>query len=65
MGKLVLPNLVGIGFVPVQIEEAKPPAVFPIPATHSKTLDVIKGDVTDQLNAGTTPERIAQIVGVL
>jgi len=65
MGKLVLPNLDGMDFVPVQIEETKPSAVVPIPTTYSGTLDVIKGDVTVRLDAGTTPERIAQIAAVL
>jgi len=65
MGKLVLPNLGGIEFVPVQIEEAKPPAAVPIPTINSGTLDVIKGCVTVRLDAGATPERIAQIAAAL
>ena len=65
MGKLVLPNLAGMDFVPVRIEEAKPPAAVLSPASVSGTLDVIKGDVTVRLDAGTTPERIAQIAAVL
>ena len=65
MGKLVLPNLEGMDFVPVQIEEAKPLAVVRRPTIHSGTLDVIKGDVIVRLDAGTTPERIAQIAAAL
>lgn len=65
MGKLVLPNLDGMDFVPVRIEEAKPPAAVPIPTVHSGTLDVIKGDVTVRLDAGAAPERIAQIAAAL
>jgi len=65
MGKLVLPNLDGVDFVPVQMEETKPPAAVPIATIPSGTLDVIKGDVTVRLDAGTTPERIAQIAAVL
>ncbi|MFK5980704.1 MAG: transposase [Rhizobiaceae bacterium] len=64
-GKLVLPNLDGMDFVPVQIEEAKPPASVPIPTANSGTLDVIKGDVTVRLDAGAAPERIAQIAAAL
>jgi len=65
MGKLVLPNLEGMDFVPVQIEEAKLLAAVPNPILHPSTLDVIKGDVTVRLDAGTTPERIAQIAAAL
>jgi hypothetical protein len=36
MGKLVLSNLDDMDFVPVQIEAAKPPAVVPMPTTHSR-----------------------------
>ncbi len=65
MGKLVLPNLDGMKFVPVQIEEANPPAAIHVPTVHSGTLDLIKGEVTVRLNAGVTPERIAQIARAL
>lgn len=64
-GKLVLPNLDGMDFVPVQIEEPKPPMPVPTPAINLGTLDVIKGDVTVRLDAGATPERIAQIAAAL
>jgi|TARA_B110000037_G_C17100328_1_gene497703 transposase len=65
LGKLVLPNLDGMDFVPVQIEEPKPPMPVPTPALNLGTLDVIKGDVTVRLDAGATPERIAQIAAAL
>ena len=65
MGKLVLPNLDGMDFVPVQIEEPKPPMPVPTPTINLGTLDVIKGDVTVRLDAGTPPERIAQIASAL
>jgi transposase len=65
MGKLVLPNLDGMDFVPVQIEEPKPPMPAPTPPINLGTLDVIKGDVTVRLDAGTPPERIAQIASAL
>lgn len=65
MGKLVLPNLDGMDFVPVQIEDAPPPVPSPSPAFASMTLDLIKGDVTIRLDAGTPPERIALIAAAL
>jgi transposase len=58
-------NLDDMDFVPVQIEETKPPVAAPIPIAHSGTLDVIKGCVTVRLDAGATPERIAQIAAAL
>lgn len=64
-GKLVLPNLDGMDFVPLQIEEPKLPVSLPVPTINSGTLDVIKGDVTVRLDTGTTPERIAQIAAAL
>ena len=65
MGKLVLPNLDGMDFVPVRIEEPKLPAAALTPNVHSGTLDVIKGDVIVRLDAGAPPERIAQIAAAL
>jgi len=65
MGKLVLPNLDGIDFVPVQIEEPNPSVPVLTPTNVSSTLDVIKGDVIVRLDAGTSPERIAQIAAAL
>jgi len=65
MGKLVLPNLDGMGFVPVRIEEPKLPVPAPALTSYSTTLDVIKGDVIVRLDAGTPPERIAQIATAL
>lgn len=64
-GKLVLPNLDGMEFVPVQVEEPK--ALNPVcpPSPSSGTLDLIKGDITIRLDAGTLAMRIAEIVAVL
>ena len=59
-GKLVLPNLEGMDFVPVEIE-APVPLALPPSATPSSTLDVIKGDVTVRLDATTPATRIAEI----
>jgi transposase len=63
-GKLVLPNLDGMDFVPVEIEA--PATLAPsFPATFSDTIDVIKGDVTVRLDAATPAERIAEIARAL
>lgn len=64
-GKLVLPHLDGMDFVPVQIEAPTPVASTPTVENSTDTLDVIKGDVTVRLNAGAAPERIAQIAAAL
>ena len=64
-GKLVLPNLDGMEFVPVQIEEPK--ALNPVcpPSSSSGTLDVMKGDITIRLAGDTPAVRIAEIVASL
>jgi transposase len=59
-GKLVLPNLDGMNFVPVEIEAAAPLAQS-LPAASSGTIDVIKHDVIVRLDAATTAARIAEI----
>jgi transposase len=64
-GKLVLPNLDGMHFVPLQIEEPKLLEPVLEPTINPGTLDVIKGDVTVRLDTGTAPERIAQIAAAL
>ena len=64
-GKLVLPNLNGMGFVPVKLDEAAAPADAPVVAGRSGTLDIIKGDVVIRLDALTPPGRIAEIVTAL
>jgi len=58
-GKLVLPNLEGIDFVPVEIEV---PVPQPLAVTSSSTIDVIKDDVAVRLDAATPAPRIAEIV---
>ena len=60
-GKLVLPNLDGMHFVPLQIEEPKLLEPVPEPTINPGTLDVIKGDVTVRLDTGTAPERIGLV----
>jgi transposase len=63
-GKLVLPNLDGMTFVPVAVEE---PSVLlrDVPVADVGTLDLLKGDVTIRLSAGTPAARIAEIVAAL
>lgn len=62
-GKLVLPNLDGVTFVPVAIEE---PVVLPdVPEDAVGTLDLIKGDVVVRLAANTPAARIAELVTAL
>ena len=63
-GKLVLPNLDGVDFVPVEIE-ASVPVAQPSPVISSGTIDLIKGDVTVRLDAATPGARIAEIVRAL
>ena len=63
-GKLVLPNLDGVDFVPVEVETPAPVAQ-PFPTPCSSTIDVIKGDVTVRLDAATPAARIAEIARAL
>ena len=62
-GKLVLPELDGVSFVPVAIEQ---PVVLPdVPEDAVGTLDLIKGDVVVRLAANTPAARIAELVTAL
>ena len=63
-GKLVLPNLDGMDFVPVEIETPAPVA-HPLSVTSSSTIDVIRGDVTVRLDAAIPAARIAEIARAL
>ena len=63
-GKLVLPNLEGMDFVPVEIEALESLAE-PVRAASASTIDVIKDDVTIRLDAATPAARIAEIAGAL
>lgn len=64
-GKLVLPNLDGMGFAPIEIKEAAVLAETRVDSGGSDTLDIIKGDVVIRLNASTPAGRIAEIVMAL
>lgn len=63
-GKLVLPNLEGLDFVPVEIELPAPLAQ-PLPVASASTIDVIRGDITVRLDAATPVARIAEIARAL
>ena len=51
-GKLVLPNLDGMSFVPIAQS---------LPAVSASTIDVIRHDITVRLDAATPAARIAEI----
>jgi len=65
MGKLVLPNLDGMDFVPVQIADPKPLEVVPTPPINLTSVELLKGGVTIRLAADTSAVRIAEIVAAL
>ena len=65
MGKLVLPNLDGMDFVPVQIEDPKPLEVVPAPSINLTSVELLKGGVTISLAADTPATRIAEIAAAL
>jgi transposase len=63
-GKLVLPNLDGVSFVPVAIEE--PAVMLPdVVEAEVGVIDLLKGDVTIRLSADTSAVRIAEIAAAL
>ncbi|WP_456388980.1 transposase [Profundibacter sp.] len=64
-GKLVLPNLDGMDFVPVLIEERKLLEVVPTPPINLTSVELLKGEVTIRLAADTPATRIAEIVAAL
>ena len=64
-GKLVLPNLDGMSFVPVAIEEAPPVSPSSGSTVSGAVLEIIKGDVVIRLDAATPACRIAEIVSAL
>jgi transposase len=65
MGKLVLPNLDGMDFVPVQIAEPMPLELVPAPPINLASVELLKGGVTIRLAADTPATRIAEIVAAL
>ena len=63
--KFVLPNLDGMDFVPVQIEDPKPLEVLPIPPINLTSVEQLKGGGTIRLAADTPATRIAEIAATL
>jgi len=64
-GKLVLPNLDGMDFVPVLIEDPKPLEAVPTAATYLTCVELVKGEVAIRLAVDTPATRIAEIVAAL
>jgi len=63
-GKLALPNLDGVSFVPVAIEE--PAVMLPdVVEAEVGVIDLLKGEVTIRLAANTPASRIAEIAAAL
>ena len=61
MGKLILPDLSGAAFVPVEVVPFSAPTAEELP-DFAGTVDLIKGDVTIRLDSGTPAARIAEPV---
>ncbi|AML50200.1 transposase [Falsihalocynthiibacter arcticus] len=64
-GKLVLPNLDGMDFVPVQIANPKALEVLPTRPITLTSVELLKGGVTIRLAADTPAARIAEIAAAL
>ena len=60
-----MPNLEGMSFVPVTVEEASPVSANLEPPGSGSTLEILKGSVTIRLDAATPAYRIAEIVSAL
>jgi len=60
-GKLVVPDLAGAEFAPVVLEpEIAPPAVTP-----ESAVEIVHEQIAIRLDAGTSPDRIAEIAHAL
>lgn len=62
--RLVLPNIDGVDFIPVAVEDSPVPQTSTSSITSAR-LDVVKGDVIVRLDADTPAARIAEIVAAL
>lgn len=60
-GKLVVPDLVGAEFAPVVLDPEATPSI----AAAESAVEIVHGQVTIRLDAGTQPDRIAAIVHAL
>lgn len=63
-GKLVLPNLEGLSFVPVAVDQPRETAVETSRQSSDK-VELVKGDITIRLDGTTSAARIAEIVAAL
>jgi len=63
-GKLVLPNLEGMSFVPVAVDLPVKAAVEASPRTSDK-VELVKSDITIRLDSATSATRIAEIAAAL
>jgi len=60
-GKLVVPDLAGAEFAPVVLEPEATPSV----AARECAVEIVQGSITIRLDAGTQPDRIAEIAHAL
>ena len=60
-GKLVVPDLAGAEFAPVVLESEASPSV----TAPETAVEILHGSVTIRLDAGTQPDRIAEIAHAL
>lgn len=60
-GKLVVPDLAGAEFAPVVLEAEAIPSV----AAPESAVEIVHGSITIRLDAGTRPDRIAEIARAL
>lgn len=63
-GKLVLPNLEGMSFVPVAVDQPSEAAVEASALSNDK-IELVKGDLTIRLDVATSAARISEIVAAL
>ena len=64
-GKLVLPTLDDVDFVPVALEAPKPAALASMTHQQSPMIEIAKGDVSIRLPLDTPAPRIAEIASAL
>ena len=63
-GKLVLPNLESMSFVPVAVDQPSEAAVEASALSNDK-IELVKGDLTIRLDVATSAARISEIVAAL
>lgn len=60
-GKLVVPDLTGADFAPVVLEHEAPPSA----TAPESAVEIVQGSIIIRLDAGTPPDRIAEIAHAL